>query len=155
MIVGMKTPASIARHPIHPMLVPFPIGLWIFSFLCDLAFVLGAGASHWATLSYYSMIAGVLGALVAAIPGVIDMISLKGAPKKIALAHMAINVTLVVLYAVNIGTRVGGSPTGGIPLTLSVIGVLLLGVSGWLGGHMVYVQGVAVSAGANGEAHKS
>ena len=140
----MKTPASIARHPIHPMLVPFPIGLWIFSFLCDLAFVLGAGASHWATLSYYSMIAGVLGALVAAIPGVIDMISLHGAPKKIALTHMAINVTLVVLYAVNIGTRIGGSPTGGIPLTLSVIGVGLLAVSGWLGGHMVYVHKVAV-----------
>ena len=151
----MKTPASIARHPIHPMLVPFPIGLWIFSFLCDLAFVLGAGASHWATLSYYSMIAGVLGALVAAIPGVIDMISLKGAPKKIALAHMAINVTLVVLYAVNIGTRVAGSPTAGIPLTLSIIGVGLLAVSGWLGGHMVYVHGVAVDAGANREQRKT
>ena len=144
MIVAMKTPASIARHPIHPMLVPFPIGLWIFSFLCDLAFVLGAGASHWATLSYYAMIAGVLGAVVAAIPGVIDMLSLQGAPKKIALTHMAINVTLVILYAVNIGTRIGGSPTAGTPFVLSIIGVGLLAVSGWLGGHMVYVHRVAV-----------
>jgi uncharacterized membrane protein len=140
----MRTPASIARHPIHPMLVPFPIGLWIFSLLCDLAFVLGAGASHWATLSYYTMIAGVLGALLAAIPGMIDMLSLRGAPKKIALVHMSLNITLVVLYAVNIGTRIGGTPIKGTPLVLSIIGIALLGVSGWLGGHMVYVHRVAV-----------
>ena len=140
----MRTPASIARHPIHPMLVPFPIGLWIFSLLCDLAFVLGAGASHWATLSYYTMIAGVLGAVVAAIPGMIDMLSLQGAPKKIALVHMTLNITLVVLYAVNIGTRIGGTPIAGTPLVLSIIGIALLAVSGWLGGHMVYVHRVAV-----------
>src|SRR3954463_7843294 len=98
-LTPMQTPASIARHPIHPMLVPIPIGLWIFSFVCDLAFVLGAGATHWATLSYYTMIGGLLGALVAAIPGLIDLISLKGAPKKIALAHMGLNVTVVIVYA--------------------------------------------------------
>src|SRR5947199_9440498 len=109
----MHTPASIARHPVHPMLVPFAVGLWLFSFICDLAFVLGAGATHWATLSYYTMIAGVLGALVAAIPGLIDLISLKGAPKTIALTHMTLNVTIVLLYAVNIGTRIGGSAIAG------------------------------------------
>lgn len=142
----MRTPASIARHPIHPMLVPLPIGLWIFSFICDLAFVLGAGATHWATLSYYTMIAGLLGALVAAIPGLIDLVSLRGAPKKIALAHMALNVTVVILYAINIGTRIGGAATGGTPLVLSVIAISLLAVSGWLGGHMVYVHAVGVDA---------
>src|SRR5688572_20631975 len=144
----MRTPASIARHPIHPMLVPFPIGLWLFSFICDLAFVLGAGATHWATLAYYTMIAGVLGALLAAIPGLIDLVSLKGAPKKIALAHMTLNVTIIVLYAVNIGTRIGGTPTGGTPFLLSAIAVGLLTVSGWLGGHMVYVHRVAVDDGS-------
>ena len=144
----MRTPASIARHPIHPMLVPFPIGLWLFSFICDLAFVLGAGATHWATLAYYTMIAGVLGALLAAIPGLIDLVSLTGAPKKIALAHMALNVTIIILYAVNIGTRIGGAPTAGTPIVLSAIAVGLLAVSGWLGGHMVYVHRVAVDDGA-------
>jgi uncharacterized membrane protein len=144
----MRTPASIARHPIHPMLVPFPIGLWLFSFICDLAFVLGAGATHWATLAYYTMIAGVLGALLAAIPGLIDLVSLKGAPKKIALAHMALNVTIIVLYAVNIGTRIGGASVAGTPIVLSVIAVSLLAVSGWLGGHMVYVHRVAVDDGS-------
>lgn len=140
----MRTPASIAGHPIHPMLVPVPIGLWIFSFICDLTFVLGQGVSLWFTLGFYTMIAGLLGALLAAIPGMIDMISLRGRVKKIALAHMALNLTIVVLYAVNIGTRVQGTEVAGAPLLLSIVAISLLAISGWLGGHMVYVHGVGV-----------
>jgi uncharacterized membrane protein len=140
----MRTPASIAKHPIHPMLVTLPIGLWIFSFACDLAFVLGSGAALWFTLGFYTMIAGLLGALLAAIPGMIDMLSLRGAVKKIALTHMALNLTIVVLYAVNIGTRVTGTQVAGAPLALSIIAIALLAASGWLGGHMVYVHRVAV-----------
>ena len=147
----MRTPASIAGHPIHPMLVPIPIGLWIFSFVCDLAFVLGAGATHWATLSYYTMIGGIIGAILAALPGVIDMISLAGRPKKIAIAHMLLNLTIVLLYAINIGTRIGGAATAGTPLVLSGVAVGLLALSGWLGGHMVYVHGVAVETKASPE----
>jgi uncharacterized membrane protein len=140
----MRTPASIARHPIHPMLVTVPIGLWIFSFVCDLTFVLGKGVSLWFTLSFWTMIGGVVGAAIAAIPGVIDMLSLQGAPKKIALTHMAINITVVVLYAVNIGMRINGAEVAGLPLAFSILGIGLLAVSGWLGGHMVYVHRVAV-----------
>src|SRR5207248_7202313 len=47
----MQTPASIARHPIHPMLVPIPIGLWIFSFVCDLVHAFGAQGDAWTTLA--------------------------------------------------------------------------------------------------------
>ena len=83
----MRTPASIAKHPIHPMLVTVPIGLWIFSFVCDLTFVLGSGASLWYTLSFWTIIGGIAGAVLAAVPGTIDMLSLKGATKKIALTH--------------------------------------------------------------------
>lgn len=143
----MRTPASIAGHPIHPMLVPLAIGLWIFSFVCDLTFVLGSGASLWYTLSFWTMIGGIAGAVIAAIPGTIDMLSLKGAPKKLALTHMAINLTVVLLYAVNLGMRIGGDPVAGIPLALTVISVALLAVSGWIGGHMVYVHGVGVNDG--------
>ena len=142
----MRTPASVSRHPIHPMLIPLPIGLWLFAFICDLIFVLGSGATLWFTLSYYTMIGGLIGALIAAIPGTIDMMSLRGTPKKLALTHGALNVAVVVLFAVNIGLRIGGSDVAGAPLALSVIAITLLGVSGWLGGHMVYVHGVAVDA---------
>src|SRR5438067_10240469 len=140
----MQTPARIARHPIHPMLVPIPIGLWLFSFVCDLTFVLGSGVSLWFTLSFWTMLGGLVGALIAAIPGMIDMLSLRGQPKRLALTHMALNVTIVVLYAVNVGTRIQSASVAGIPLALSMIAVSLLAVSGWLGGHMVYVYRVAV-----------
>ena len=140
----MRTPARIARHPIHPMLVPIPIGVWIFAFLCDLAFVFGVGASHWFTISFYAMVVGLIGALVAAIPGTIDMLSLRGAPKKIALVHMALNLTVVALFAINLLLRINGAEVAGLPLALSVIAITLLAASGWLGGQMVYVHRVGV-----------
>jgi uncharacterized membrane protein len=90
------------------------------------------------------MIAGLLGALLAAIPGFIDMLSLTGPTKKLALTHMALNLTVVVLFAVNIGMRINGSEVAGLPLALSVIAITLLAVSGWLGGQMVYVHKVGV-----------
>jgi len=140
----MRTPASIARHPIHPMLVPVPIGLWIFSFVCDLAFVFGIGASLWFTLGFYSMIGGVIGAVLAAIPGIVDMLSLNGRPKSLALTHMGLNLTIILIYGVNVGMRIGQPAVAGLPLALSTIAVVMLGVSGWIGGHLVYVHRVAV-----------
>lgn len=144
----MRTPASIARHPLHPMLVPLPIGLWLFSFVCDLLFVFGTGAALWFTLAYYTLIGGLLGAALAAIPGFIDLLSLSGSRKRIALAHMAINLTVVALQAVNVGLRIDGSSANGLPAILSTVAILLLAVSGWLGGHLVYVYGVGVDTAA-------
>jgi uncharacterized membrane protein len=126
------------------MLVPIPIGCWILSFACDLIFVLGAGATHWAVVSFWAMLAGLIGAIVAAAPGIIDMLSLAGTPKKLALTHMTINIIVVLLYAMNFGMRVNGGSIPGLPLAFSIIGIVLLAVSGWLGGHMVYVHRVAV-----------
>jgi len=143
----MRTPASIARHPIHPMLVPIPIGLWIFSLVCDLTFLLGSGASLWYTLAFYTMIGGLIGAVLAAIPGFVDMLSLTGPRKRIALAHMTLNLTIVALYAVNIGMRINGPENFTASVILSGIAIALLAVSGWLGGHMVYVYRVAVDVG--------
>jgi uncharacterized membrane protein len=138
----MRTPANIAKHPIHPMLVAIPIGLWIFSLACDLIRVMGATSPNWQVAAYYTMIGGILGALAAAIPGFIDMLSLPRGLKRIALIHMSINLTVVVLYVCNAWLR----KHGGLDLAvwLSVISVGLLAVSGWLGGKMVYVHGVAV-----------
>jgi uncharacterized membrane protein len=141
----MRTPASIAHHPIHPMLVTLPIGLWIFSFICDLTFVLGSGVSLWFTLGFYTMIAGTLAAVIAAVPGTIDMLSLSARPKKLALTHMALNVTIVLLYAVNIGMRITEPAVGGLPLILSIVAIVLLATSGWLGGQLVYVHRVGVN----------
>ena len=72
----MRTPASIAGHPIHPMLVPIPIGLWIFSLVCDLIAAGGSTNPAWQTVAFYSMGGGIVGALLAAIFGLIDLLSL-------------------------------------------------------------------------------
>ncbi len=139
-------PARIAKHPIHPMLVPIPIGLWLFSFICDLVFVSGGGA-EWQVVAFYNMVAGVIGALVAAIFGFIDMLSLEGERKTTALTHMTINLSVVVLYLINIWLRYTDSVSASAVTWLSLVSILLLVVSGWLGGKMVYVLGVAVDTG--------
>jgi uncharacterized membrane protein len=139
----MRTPANIAKHPIHPMLVAIPIGLWIFSLICDLVLVFGGTSENWAIVARYTMVGGIVGALIAAVPGFIDMLALPQPVKRIALLHMSINLTVVALYVVNVYLRRRGIESGA-PVWLSAISVALLGVSGWLGGKMVYVHGVAV-----------
>ena len=140
----MKTPANIAGHPIHPMLVPIPIGLWVFSLVCDLVHAGGSANSAWPTVALYTMAGGIVGAFLAALPGLIDLLSLPETPRKTALVHMAINLTVVALYAVNMWMRLGEHADSKTPLILSFIGIGLLLISGWLGGKMVYVDGVAV-----------
>lgn len=143
----MQTPASIAKHPIHPMLVNFPIGLWMFSLVCDLIGLSVAAPAVWFTVAFYTMVGGLIGALAAAVPGFIDLLFYKGfvpPVKKIALTHMTINLSVVALYAVNIGLRISGPASMEVPIILSVIGVCAIAVSGWLGGQMVHVYGVGV-----------
>jgi uncharacterized membrane protein len=143
----MRTPASIAKHPIHPMLVSIPIGLWVFSLLCDLIYVFGWGSERFEIVAFYCIVGGVIGALLAAIPGLIDLLSLPAGPKKTAILHMSINLTIVGIYLVNIGVRVGNPDSLRLPVWLSVAAIAMLCVSGWLGGKMVFEYGVAVDTG--------
>lgn len=143
----MRTPARIAKHPIHPMLVPIPIGLWLFSLVCDLVHRFGGTSPNWEVVAMYAMVGGIVGALLAAVPGLIDVFSLPAKVQPIGFTHMGLNLAIVVLYAINAWMRRGGVTDGLI--WLSVISVALLGVSGWLGGEMVYARGVAVDPGAD------
>ena len=142
----MQTPASIARHPIHPMLVPIPIGLWIFSFVCDLVHAFGGAADAWTTVALYTMAGGIIGALLAALPGFVDLLSLPEGPRSTAIKHMALNLTIVVLYIINFLMRWRDPANPGGLVWLSLISLALLVISGWLGGKMVYEYGVAVSS---------
>jgi len=141
----MQTPASIARHPIHPMLVPIPIGLWVFSFVCDLFHAGGASAQAWTTVAFYTMAGGIIGALLAALPGLIDLLSLPEGPRATAIKHMALNLTIVALYIINFAMRWKEPANPGGLVWLSLISLVLLVISGWLGGKMVYEYGVAVA----------
>ena len=144
----MSSPASVKRHPIHPMLVPLPIGLWVFSLVCDVIFKIWGGTA-WATVALYTMGGGIAGALLAAIPGLIDYKGLRDPHvTKMATSHMTINLIVVGLYAVNLWLRLRNQDTDvlpPVPFALSIIGVLLLAVSGWIGGEMIYKHGVGVN----------
>ena len=144
----MRTPASIAGHPIHPMVVPIAIGGFLLSFVFDIVCLTTGAVDPWATVAYYTMIGGIVGALAAAVFGFTDLLSLPpGYTRHIGLTHMGINLTVVVLYIVNAWLRHGNPDSLKLPMILSLIGVLLLIVSGWLGGKMVYEAGVGVSGG--------
>src|ERR1041384_73228 len=143
----MTSPASIAKHPLHPMLVALPIGLWIFSLVSDVIYVMKWGSIVFNDVAFYTMAGGIVVALLAAVPGFIDYLSLpKGKVKTIAVWHMLINLAVVALFAVNLWLRRDAVPGAALPVWLSVVGVALLGVSGWLGGELVYVNGVAVQS---------
>jgi uncharacterized membrane protein len=147
----MGSPASINGHPIHPMLIPFPIALWVFSLIADLIY-LWRGNPIWRDwIAFYALLAGIIGAIAAAIFGIIDWLAIKdGEVKKIANWHARLNVIALLIFAASFylrttgGSRmVGGSYT--IPLVLSVVGVILITISGYLGGELVFKHGVAVN----------
>jgi uncharacterized membrane protein len=142
----MSSRASIAQHPLHPMLVPFPIALWIFSLVGDLIYALGWGGPVWNDIAFYSMLGGVIGALAAAVPGLIDYLTISDRTvKKVAMTHMILNLILVAMFAVNLWLRMTLPADAAFPVILSAIGIALLGVSGWLGGELVYVHRVGVA----------
>lgn len=147
----MASPASIGGHPIHPMIIPFPIALWVFSLIADVVY-LWRGNPVWKDyIAFYTLLAGILGAAVAAVPGLIDWLSLKQ-PKVVNIAnwHAGLNVIALLIFAASCYLRttsgariVSGSYT--IPIALSVLGVILISISGYLGGEMVFKHGVAVN----------
>ena len=144
----MKTPASIAGHPIHPMLVPIAIGCFVLSFAADLICLASGSTNPWSMLAYYAMIGGILGALAAAIPGLIDLLSLPpGFTKSVAVKHMSLNLIIVALYVGNAWMRHGNPEALKVPMILSLVTILMLLVSGWLGGKMVFEAGVGVGGG--------
>jgi uncharacterized membrane protein len=139
----MTTPASIRRHPLHPMLVALPVGLWVFSFVCDLFFLVG-GDPTWAVIAFFTLAGGWVGALIAAVPGFIDFLALRvPRARRVAAAHMGLNLALVVLVGLNLWLRWNGTADA-VPIALSGVGVAVLAVSGWLGGHLVHVLGVTM-----------
>jgi uncharacterized membrane protein len=146
----MKSPASIGGHPIHPILIPFPIGLWVFSLIAD-AIYLWRGNPVWRDwIAFYALLGGIIGAALAAVFGIIDWLSIKDLEvKKTADWHARLNVIALVVFAASFYLRttggaswVSGSYT--IPVLLSVLGIILITISGWLGGELVFKHGVGV-----------
>src|SRR5690242_7357956 len=134
----METPASVKHHPYHPILVALPIGLWVFSLFSDLMAYFQWGQPVWASIAYFTLAGGIVTALIAAVPGFIDLLSITDKKlRRIGVIHMIINLIVVALYVLNLFLRRNGAG-GPLPIVLSAIGIVLLGVSGWLGGELVH-----------------
>jgi uncharacterized membrane protein len=147
----MASPASIGGHPIHPMLIPFPIALWVFSLIADLVY-LWRGNPVWRDyVAFYALLGGIIGAVAAAVFGIVDWLSIKDREvKRTADWHARLNVIALLVFASSfyLRTTSGSRMVGGgytIPLVLSVLGVILITISGWLGGELVFKHGVAVN----------
>jgi uncharacterized membrane protein len=143
----MRSKASIAGHPIHPMLIPFPLALWATSFVVDVLFYFLRHPTL-LIIAKFMIAAGCLGAIAAAIPGIIDWLSIKnGDVKRVANWHARLNITALVVFAVSLFLRMGSySNLVGrkltIPFLLSLVGVILISISGWLGGELAFRYGV-------------
>lgn len=147
----MTSHARLGKHPVHPMLIPFPIALWVFSLVADVIYVWRGNPVWRDYIAFYVLMGGTIGGAMAAVPGFIDWLSLKD-PKvvKIANWHARLNVIALVVFATSLYLRTtsGGSLVSGsymIPVVLSVFGVILITTSGWLGGELVFKHGVAVN----------
>ncbi|HKR86696.1 MAG TPA: DUF2231 domain-containing protein [Phenylobacterium sp.] len=144
-----KSTASIAGHPIHPMIVPFPIAFFVSALVTDVVF-LSTGRSGFADASMWLLGAGIAGALLAAIFGFTDFLSERRIRAlRQSWLHMGGNLLLVVLQAVNFYLRAVApvrhivSETG---VVLSAISVALLLFTGWMGWEMVYRGHVGVAS---------
>jgi uncharacterized membrane protein len=147
MSINPRTTAAIGDHPLHPMIIPFPVAFLVAAPIADLAW-LGTGDAFWARAAMWLIGAGIVMALVAAVAGFTDFLA---EPRIRSLTdawyHMVGNLAAVVIALINFTMRYAqGSEAAikpwGVVLSLIVVGILLF--TGWKGWEMVYRHHVAV-----------
>jgi uncharacterized membrane protein len=148
----MESRAKLLGHPIHPMLIVLPLGLFIAAVIFDALFM-WRGNAMFATVAYWNIAGGIIGGLLAAVFGLIDWLAIPTGTraKRIGLLHGGNMVVVVALFAFAWWSR-SNAPDAVPTMNLFVIEVaaLLLGaVAGWLGGELVDRLGVGVDEGAH------
>lgn len=147
MALNPRSTASVAGHPIHPMLVPFPIAFFVGTLACDLAYFTNRNPD-WALATQYTLGAGIIMGLLAAVFGLID---LAGDGRIRALSavwwHAGGNVLAVLISIANFFIRYESGAAAVLPagLILSIVVVVILLFTGWLGWEMVYRHRVGVA----------
>ncbi|WP_246329249.1 DUF2231 domain-containing protein [Chthonobacter rhizosphaerae] len=141
---GSGSAAAISGHPLHPMVVPFPLASLMFSFVADIAHLVSEDP-FWARASLTLIVVGIVTGVAAAALGAWDLMRVPRARQLgKAWAHGLINGVVMLLALVNWATRSGTDVTA-LNMILSFATVVLLGISGWLGGDLSYKHGVGVS----------
>jgi uncharacterized membrane protein len=153
----MESRVKFAGHPVHPMLIVFPLGLLTTAVIFDIIYLV-SGNTRWTLAACYMIGAGVLGGLAAALFGWLDWLGIPGGTraKRIGLWHGVGNVVVLALFALSWVLRRGTPevpPTGAI--VAGLIGVVLAAITSWLGGELVDRLGVGVDEGAHLDAPSS
>jgi uncharacterized membrane protein len=147
----MESRAKLFGHAIHPMLIPFPLGLLSASVVFDVIYLFRRN-DLWAQIAFWNTAGGIIGGLAAAVFGLIDWLSVPTGTraKAIGLRHGVGNVVVVTLFSASwlLRRREPRRP-GTVAIVLGVLGVSLAGVTGWLGGELVERLGVGVDEGAH------
>lgn len=169
---GMESHAKVMGHPLHPILIVVPLGLFVTASIFDIMHAFkgraqaeneaaeegDASSDGLATASYYMIGAGVLGGLAAAIPGWIDWFALPHGTraKRIGLVHGVGNMIVTALYGGSwLGRRGNVGRAGSGALAMSFGGFALGGLTAWLGGELVHRMGVSIDEGADLDASDS
>jgi len=135
----MKSKASINGHPIHPILVSFPIAFFIGTFISDLSFFF-SDKIIFKEMAMYLEAGGIVSALIAAIPGIVDYYTTvppKSSAKERATKHGILNISMLFVFAIALLLRRNEEIHFLFILILEGIGVIILSIAGWLGGTLV------------------
>jgi len=153
----MESRAKLFGHAIHPMLIPFPLGLLSAAVVFDVIYLFRRDGL-WAQIAFWNTAGGIIGGLAAAVFGLIDWLSIPAGTraKAIGLRHGVGNVVVVTLFSASwlLRRREPRQP-GTVAIVLSLLGVSLAGVTGWLGGELVERLGVGVDSDAHLDAPSS
>jgi uncharacterized membrane protein len=153
----MDSRAKAFGHAIHPIMIVFPLGLLGTAAIFDALYLI-TNNNTWPIVSFWMLVAGLIGGLIAALFGFIDYLNIPNGTraKSIGLYHALVNVCAMVLFAVGLLLRWNTPlvpPT--IALVCSFVGLALAMLGGWFGGELVERLGVGVSPEANLNASSS
>lgn len=154
----MESRVKLFGHPIHPMMIIFPAGLFSIAVICDIIYLI-TGNGVFATIAFYDIAGGIIGGLIAALFGFIDFLAIPSGTraKHVGLLHGLGNLLITVLFIISWLIRLNAMnnipPT--IALIFSFLGIIILLFTAWLGGELVDRLGVGVTPGANLDAPSS
>jgi uncharacterized membrane protein len=141
---------KVLDHPIHPMLVAFPITFFTTTLVAFIVYAAG-GDVTWFRIGYWANVAGVITALVAAVPGFIDWLGIPHhlEAKRVGIQHLVLNLAVVAIFAINLavqGSRLDeAAPAAALAVVISAVGVGALLVSGYFGWSLVQTHHVGVN----------
>jgi uncharacterized membrane protein len=153
----MEARAKVLGHPVHQMLIVFPLGLLSTAVIFDLIHLATHGAT-WSIVSYWMIAAGVIGGLCAALFGLIDWTKIPAGTRahRLGIWHGLGNVCVVVFFAVSwLLRRPDPSNPSALAIALLLVGAAVSLITAWLGGELVDRLGVGVDVGANLDAPSS